>query len=543
MNESYYITYKLNIEVALVTFDDANDIESNKHKKEEATQKKEEKIESTIVDTKEKNIPKQFCWNCGLPYPDPDIKFCPECRAPLDEDVKEKITSRTEVTSSIKCWQCNGTTSGHICQICGAPLTAEGLAVSKEFVNIPRVDQFEKAIKVAAPQTRNLKDMDISFEELKTIMSKHVTITDSQLVDGSIPNFAIKRPEDEKKQLADLRTDPFFTDRNLKILIRELPSTAGEKQIVTQFYYWENESVKQRFQFKKIRWNILLYIATFVTVSLAGWSIIQDQYTMYEFQGNLALDIFLFTLSLMAILTIHEMGHFLVSMMKKVNVTLPYFIPVPSIPGFFQTLGTFGAVIQQKEIVATRDDLFDIGFAGPIAGFLATIPVMIIGLKLTYVVDVPSSLPEVDITQVPTILLFDAFILFGAVTGIIPYFDVTTQTIVQHPVLIAGYIGLILTGINLMPAGQLDGGHTTRAVFGNVPHRIMTLVAALLLALNPSTRYFGILVLVMSMFQGHPGPNDDVTPVHWSKYVLITLGFIIGIVCLPLPINLIASWI
>jgi len=511
-----------------LTLNDSDDFQSKKQ-------------DDNPIENKERNEMKHFCWNCGTNVPQQGIIKCLNCRAPLDEDIKDKLMARLEPVLGVKCWECKGTTSGNTCGICGAPLTREGLALTKVAASIPKIE-YEKTVQIIAPQIRDMKSLEITLEEFNEAVAKHVNIVDSQIVDGIGPKIIIQRPENEKAVLASLRNDPLIVENNLKVLIRNEQIAPGNKQIVLRFYYWEKEPVKERYHIKKIGWNIGLYIATFVTVALAGWNIIKNQYTTYEFQGNLGLEIFLFTISLMGILTIHELGHFFVSRMKKVDVTLPYFIPIPSIPGVFETLGTFGALIRQKEQISTRDDLFDIGFAGPIAGFLITIPIMIIGLRLTYVVDIPTDLPEVDLTQIPTILLFDGFVWFGAVTGIIPYFDPTTQTIVQHPVLIAGYIGLILTGLNLMPAGQLDGGHTTRAIFGDVPHRILTLVAALLLALNPSTRYFGILILVMSMFAGHPGSTDDVSKVHWSKYVYIALGFIIGIVCLPLPINLIATW-
>ncbi|MHA1557334.1 MAG: site-2 protease family protein, partial [Candidatus Heimdallarchaeota archaeon] len=353
----------------------------------------------------------------------------------------------------------------------------------------------------------------------------------------------VQRPEQgsEKMKFTALRKESIFIENNLKVLIRNEPIAPGNKQIVIRFYYWEKESAQEQFKFKKIALNIGLFLATIVTVSLAGWTYISTVFEVYNISGNIALDIFLYTICLMGILTIHEFGHYFVSRSKKIDASLPYFIPVPSFPAF-QTLGTFGAVIQQKEQIATRDDLFDVGFSGPIAGFAVAIPIFIIGLKLTYVADIPVPAGDpINLVNIPTVFLSNWLEQFSFVTGIIPYYDPTTQVVVQHPVAFAGWVGFILTGINLMPASQLDGGHTARAVFGDAPHRIITIVIGLLLALNQFTRYFGFLILFMGMFQKHPGPTDDVSKVHWSKYIYLTFGYFLAIICTPLPIYQVLS--
>ena len=401
----------------------------------------------------------------------------------------------------------------------------------------PKIE-IKKGISVIAPKIKDLKTLNITLEEIDEVVSKHLQIIDSQIVESIGPKIVVQKPEESavREKFAALRNESLFTENNLKVLIRTEPIAPGNKQIVIRFYYWEKESVKEQFQLKKIAWNIGLYVATIVTVALAGWTYIKSTFEAYNFSGNMALDIFLYTICLMGILTVHEFGHYFVSRNKKIDASLPYFIPVPSFPAF-PTLGTFGAVIQQKEQIATRDDLFDIGFSGPIAGFIASVPIFIIGLSLTYVVDIPaSSGGEVDLTLIPTVFLSDWLLEFSWLTGILPYFDPTTQVIVQHPVAFAGWVGFILTGINLMPASQLDGGHTARSVFGDIPHRIITVVIGLLLALNQFTRYFGFLILIMGMFQKHPGPTDDVSKVHWSKYVFVVFGYFLAIICTPWPI-------
>ncbi|NHJ32702.1 MAG: site-2 protease family protein [Asgard group archaeon] len=513
------------------------DFYSSKIEDKEEDSKKEKKVEEEIP-IGEKEV--QFCWHCGADTRFRQENFCEICKAPLDETIRNELIKRTEPVHSAKCWRCNGTTSGHICGICGSALTRQGLDILDQNRVIVEQKVTPQTTPIFSPKDRQFIPIEVTFDELTELVNKYVKIVNSQFDEGTGALFFIERPEETNAVFAKFRNDSLLKEKNLKLIIRNEKVSPDVKQITVRFFYWKPESVKEQFHIKKIGWNIGLFVATIVTVSIAGWSFANTTYTEYLFQGRTALDVFLFTFSLMAILTIHEFGHFTISRLKKLDASLPYFIPVPPIPGF-QSLGTFGALIRQKEPFATRDDLFDIGIAGPLAGFLVAIPVFIIGLKLTYVVPIPEALEPVDITQVPTVFLADFLITFGQWSGLLPYYDPTMQTIAMHPMMFAGYIGFILTGINLMPASQLDGGHTFRAVFGDVPHRIISLVVALLLTLNPFTRYMGILLLVMS-FGGHPGSTDDVSKVHWSKYIYLGIGFVVGILCTPLPLYLVMSY-
>jgi Zn-dependent protease len=473
----------------------------------------------------------QFCWHCGA-----DIRYqekrdiCENCQAPLEENIRKQIFDRTSPVQSIKCWRCGGTTSGDVCGICGSPLTMSGVDALKKQQEV--VLEVDDRVAIYSPKDRQFIAIDITFDELKVTLEQYVELIDAQNTEAG-PLFIVKRPENPKVVFNQLRKESLLKEKHIRTIIRNEKINPEIQEITLRLFYWKPDTVKEQFQFKKIGWNVGLYLATIITVSLAGWLFIRDSYTTYEFQGNLGLDIFLFTFSLLGILTIHELGHYSISRLKKIDASLPYFIPIPPIiPG---TLGTFGALIRQKEPFATRDDLFEIGIAGPIGGFIITVPVFLIGLRLTYIVPFVE-LPPVDAAAIPTILLADGLQYLGFATGIIPYYDPTTQMAVMHPMMFAGWIGFILTGINLIPASQLDGGHITRAVFGGLAHRIVSLVFAGLLILNQFTRYFGLFILLFS-FQPHPGATDDVSKVHWSKYIYISLSWIVGIVCLPLPIG------
>jgi membrane-associated protease RseP (regulator of RpoE activity) len=176
-------------------------------------------------------------------------------------------------------------------------------------------------------------------------------------------------------------------------------------------------------------------------------------------------------LSLMAILGIHELGHYLMARRYRIRATLPYFIPIP----FF--LGTFGAFIQLRSPVPNRRALFDIGIAGPLAGLVMTLPLLLWGLVHSEVVPMPEdasllSFEAVD-PQASIALLLLSKLALGS--------QLTLESAVNlHPVAVAGCLGLVVTALNLMPVGQLDGGHIVHAMYGQRTGAIIGQVARFL---------------------------------------------------------------
>ncbi|MHA1531769.1 MAG: site-2 protease family protein, partial [Candidatus Heimdallarchaeota archaeon] len=318
---------------------------------EEEKPKKEKKVEESVA-VKEKEV--QFCWHCGSDISYREEDFCEVCKAPLSESLREELINRTEPVHGVKCWRCKGTTSGHICGICGSALTKQGL----DILDQNRVIVEEKVVPLTtpifSPKDRTFVPLEVTYDELTETVKKYVTIINSQIDENTGALFFVEKPEETKAVFENFRSDSLLKEKNLKLIIRNEKVSPDVKQITVRFFYWKPESVKEQFKLKKIGLNIGLFIATIVTVSIAGWSFANTTYTEYLFQGNIALDAFLFTFSLIAILTVHEFGHYSISRLKKLNTSLPYFIPVPPIPGF-QTLGTFGAMIRQKEPFATRD--------------------------------------------------------------------------------------------------------------------------------------------------------------------------------------------
>lgn len=160
-----------------------------------------------------------------------------------------------------------------------------------------------------------------------------------------------------------------------------------------------------------------------------------------------------FAATLMGILLCHELGHYVVGRRRGVDVSLPYFIPVPPVI----TLGTLGAVIRMRKPISDRNTLFDVGAAGPIAGLVVAIPLLVIGLTLS---EVAATRPD-DMIEGNSILY--ALLKYAVFGRWLPSGGVDVQL---HPMAFAGWVGLLITMINLMPIGQLDGGHIARAALG-----------------------------------------------------------------------------
>ncbi len=216
-----------------------------------------------------------------------------------------------------------------------------------------------------------------------------------------------------------------------------------------------------------------------------------------------------YSLSLIAILLAHEMGHFFMSRRHGVPASLPYFLPVP-IPPF----GTFGAIIKMKGRMRSRKALFDIGVAGPLMGLLITIPAIIIGLLLSESV-------LLDKTQDTFFHLGDSLLFVIAekvVLGDLP----EGYDLCLHPIAYAGWVGLFVTALNLLPVGQLDGGHIAYAMFGRKSKIIFGLTIMLWAGISFFFYVGWTLMIVLVLIFGfrHPPPLDDVTPLDLKRKIL-----------------------
>lgn len=278
---------------------------------------------------------------------------------------------------------------------------------------------------------------------------------------------------------------------------------------------------------KSVWVNIILLVATIFTTTLAGalqWVDINqvDWINMislpYLWQGFI-----FFSVPLLLILGVHEMGHYYASKKHHVDASLPYFIPLP--PPFL--LGTFGALISTREPIPNRKALLDIGIAGPLCGFLVAIPISLIGFYLMQQQPLPIPLNGDNITLVPPLLLQWMQNLFS-ISG----------NYVIHPTLFAGWVGIFLTAVNLLPAGQLDGGHIARAILKE-KHKYISWVVIFVLA-GLSFFYTGWLMfaIIILLFIGtqHQPPLNEITPLDTRRKLLglaILIIFILSFAPIP----------
>jgi len=229
-----------------------------------------------------------------------------------------------------------------------------------------------------------------------------------------------------------------------------------------------------------------------------------------------------FSLPLLVILGSHEMAHYLNSRRHRVEATLPYFIPFPNI------FGTLGAVIKIKSPIQNRNALIDIGSSGPIIGFMFSVAACIVGLSLSG----PEAVSGPDAVDG---LMLGPSLLYYALIHLLVDADVTRQAIELHPVAVAGWVGLFVTSINLMPVGQLDGGHVAYAFFGKW-HRPVSRIFMVLLGLMGVFIFPGWLIwALLLLFIGtkHPPVEDPYAPLDVGRKLEGLASLIIFIITFP----------
>ena len=238
----------------------------------------------------------------------------------------------------------------------------------------------------------------------------------------------------------------------------------------------------------------------------------------------------LFTFTLLMILGAHELGHYFACRHYGIRATLPFFLPAPPVISLF---GTFGAVIKIKEPITTRRALFDIGIAGPLAGFAFALPASIIGL-LTAEPSLPS--------RGGGIFFHDPllFILISKLLGVSAWID-------WNPVYWASWGALLVTALNLFPVGQLDGGHVLYAVFGRRVHKWISLIVCIAIGTlsvvsyqlyNSPMWFLWTLILFFLLKVGHP-PVVEEEPLGKGRVMLAVLALVVFLLCfMPFPITI-----
>ncbi|RLI44252.1 hypothetical protein DRO69_07785 [Candidatus Bathyarchaeota archaeon] len=337
------------------------------------------------------------------------------------------------------------------------------------------------------------------FEQLRGIVESEFDVEDGFMEYG-FPTFYVRLREDSKqaflrlvKKLDALQLLPLLRRKKEKVVLKIVrkPPVKPSRKII----------------------NIGLFFATLGTVFLSG-------YLQSDVVGAI-----LFTGAIIAILGSHEMGHKLLADKHAVEATFPYFIP--GLP----PIGTFGAIIQQKSLPPNRDALFDIGITGPLMSFFVSIPITIVGIIFSSYTWIPKGSPTL-----PVPIIIQLIGLFFQPLGAVPPRPVEPGNyllgVALHPLAFAGWVGMLVTMLNLVPVGMFDGGHVARSLAGEKAHRNLSYLGIILLAIIWYPMAF--LALFFSFYK-HPGPLDDVSqPTSLRKFAAIGLIAIFILCVVPI---------
>jgi membrane-associated protease RseP (regulator of RpoE activity) len=253
--------------------------------------------------------------------------------------------------------------------------------------------------------------------------------------------------------------------------------------------------------------HILLFILTLLSTFFSGGAASGD------FKGGAT-----YSVAVMTILLSHEMGHYVMSRKYKVHATFPYFIPFPLSP-----FGTLGAVIRMSGGIRDKKALFDIGIAGPLVGFILSVPCIMAGLMFSRPVKIPLS-AEIPIFGDSLLIKIATWWTLGKIP---PGYDVAL-----HPLGFAGWVGLFITAFNLLPIGQLDGGHVIYAVLGQKSRYVAWILIPALIFLSVffSAGWVTLVILLLIFGIKHPDTYDRWTPLDRKRKVLAVVMLVIFVI-------------
>ncbi|MEQ1759364.1 MAG: site-2 protease family protein [Vicinamibacterales bacterium] len=231
-----------------------------------------------------------------------------------------------------------------------------------------------------------------------------------------------------------------------------------------------------------------------------------------------------YSVSILAILGCHEFGHYYACRYYRVDASAPFFLPAP-----LPITGTLGAFIRIRQPIPSKQALFDIGIAGPIAGFIVAVPLLLVGMQMSTVVPLPTDF-EGSVLELGEPLLFKiaAWLTFGSVPD--------GYTVNMHPIAFAAWFGMLATVLNLFPIGQLDGGHISYAVFGRRSTTVTLVMVAGLIGLSfisSSWIVWTVLTVVMLVTLGprHPRVFDEDVPLDSTRLWLAGFAVLIFVLC------------
>ena len=346
------------------------------------------------------------------------------------------------------------------------------------------------------------------FERITQIVTAEFQV-ENALMEYGTPTYYLKWPQETKQaflrlleKLEEMKLIAFLRKVNGRIVLRVVvkpPMKPSDPKI-----YWA------------------FFFATVATTFLAG-------YLSFEGSGQSPfLNGAIFSVAIITVLGLHEMGHKITANRRKIEATSPYFIP--GLPPY----GTFGAVIVQKSLPPNRDALFDIGANGPLAGFVVALVFSAIGLTML----TPTTIAP-DAGSLSLMPLSWRYVLLPGLNslGLIPPIPMGSNNgYALNPMVWAGWVGLVVTMLNLLPAAMLDGGHVARSLVPDKLRYILTVVSVAVLVLSGTEFLFMAFIIVfMSLFK-HPGPLDDVSGLSRSKKLLTIV--LVAVFALSFPIRI-----
>ncbi len=287
-------------------------------------------------------------------------------------------------------------------------------------------------------------------------------------------------------------------------------------------------------QIKRRPWlHALLLLATFATTTWAG--ALHQGVNLFESPDQIVLGL-PYSLGLMLILGAHEMGHYIAARWHGMNVSLPYFIPIPF------ALGTFGAFISLRSPAPSRRALFDMAVAGPLAGLVFAVPALLIGLPMSAISESAPSAIEMHGGGVN----IDSSLLLATLASLSLDDSVAGHVFILHPLAFAGWLGLLVTALNLLPIGQLDGGHISDAMFGQRRSAMISIGALVALFGLGVFVWSGLLfwAFIVWFIAGRKGlpPLNDISRLGTGRMALGWVAIaVLAAILIPVPHDLFAS--
>jgi membrane-associated protease RseP (regulator of RpoE activity) len=343
------------------------------------------------------------------------------------------------------------------------------------------------------------------FERVTQLVAVEFQVQEA-LMEQGIPTYYLVWPQETKqaflrllKRLEEMNLIAFLRKTDGRIVLKVVPKPPVKPS--------------------NPRTNLILLLVTVATTFFTG-------YIGFPETGiNPIVSGAIFSAAILLVLGIHEMGHKVTANKKKIDATSPYFIPGPP------PLGTLGAVIMQKSLPPNRDALFDVGANGPIAGFVIALIFSAVGMTLLIPTTLPVDSGGLNLFPVSWMLLIPAL----SSLNLIPPLTGANNGWALHPLLWAGWAGMVVTMLNLLPAAMLDGGHVARSTLaGDKPRLVLTFASvALLLITGTEFVIMAFLIIFMAMFK-HPGPLDDVSGLSRNRKLLTVALVAVFILAFPI---------